>query len=1716
MPALEMNVNVEIRPEPTNNNGSEVMKELTKKVSQISLGDGSSDLPDGRRVSADDMDERRRRDEAYEYLCHLEEIRVWIGRVIGDEKLPEAVELEENLRNGVYLARLVRVFEPNLVPDKSIYDRNQSRFKSRGLNFKHTDNANHFITALKRCGGFPAELIPETLDVYEKKNMPKVIFCLHAFAMHLFKKGAAPMIQDLVGKVSWPENSIISIAGEFTEYGLEMPTFSKIGGVLAADLRVDEAAHHAAIIAVNESLDGVKPGEVVDAFRRSAAALEDVDARLGEHYHLVLVQAKAEKVAGILNRSFKMNMTLDAYDEYLTAAEIQGFIHCVNQEEALLNLRLAVKKEDRASISKILIANKLAMKNLCRDNVSVYVDGIISDKNLDRDKIQTSVNEINRKVTSENDVRDSLTQINEAIRRQDESALKKCVNHPSLKLPPLQELATPFLKEQLLKIMIDNGNADLTLPELTTELRSVHSVFSINDAVVEGDKNRLESLLENPSFESDESGYLTRHYLEVMFKLKSAKEALTPDEPFLTRDDIQDCLDDVRESTKREEEALKFASIVNAAVESKNDRSIISAFQSIGGIASIGGDAVKKEDAPLYLSMLDNAECRKGAGVDALRIEDIQYIVGKTKRLSIVANETAALVRDVDASLENGDVSFASCLGREVHSRLLQNASPEYYPDYFKAMKMSKELKSRSGDSPWVCNVFKENNIRQYVNVETSRSSWELPMDFNPSTSAILSNEEIQTTINLINSAKSRLQLLSSFEPTIEKFQALCKGVVYRRMRAASLRDRADATLRIQKWWRASARRRRQARLKFLRRNVRSVVIIQRWWRKLSLKSSFQHWKPFYEQRIQHIVTIQAWFRGCKVRRDYHCLKEEPNLNIRVLRKFIHLLDNNGGDFQEEIEMQRIQHEVIQLIKSNNQLEKGLDEMDVKIGLLIRNRISLQDVINQNKKISRARNADFRGVQKNGLKDLNAESRRKLEAYQNLFYLLQTNPSYLAKLIFEMPQNRSTKFMESVILTLYNYGSNSREEYLLMKLFETALNREVAQVNSVGKMVDVLNGNPLVVKMIISYARRASSSQEDGGMRKISSLSNPIQPEVVLKEVLQQVVTDTLRDPDLKIETNPVDIYKRWINVVESETGKSLNLPYNVSMEKALEHQAVTDKLERSIASLTKYVEKFLDVIAGCHEKLPYVIRFAGAILKKQLEERFPEAPSKAILKVVGNLLYYRYINPAIVAPDSFNIVDMPANKCLTTDQRRNLGSIAKILQLIASKKGFGKESPHLQPLNDFIMESHERMKKFFVDVCRVDDPETHFNMTRFHDACLLTKPSILIPAQEVVDAHQLFLEYEEAISPDHTDPLHDVLEELGEVATLEDLVGKSKIELDGEEAKKTEILLTLSSKETFVDESKKSSAQSLYIRTKHMIADLIRSQPGNSLQAILQTPASSKEECLHRKTVTRKMRHFRSSTNILDNAAMLSPNAAILKERTAPLDRIKPKVILNLRQLERIGLTSSHEGHKALLKEISDDIKNHHQHRRVRRRELNRLKTTKGVLKAKTHFLHEQADYYDQYIESCLANLNGSRRKNWRHASGFLRSGFAASIRGSRRSQPQPAKENGFAVPASKPKGPFRFTGRELYEKGILISIQGVSTEDLKDVLFELKSTELTGVFEVLAKYMGVVLESLEISIQYLLQLQYENVSVVHMCERVEINVNLLIFLLNKKFFGR
>lgn len=63
---------------------------------------------------------------------------------------------------------------------------------------------------------------------------------------------------------------------------------------------------------------------------------------------------------------------------------------------------------------------------------------------------------------------------------------------------------------------------------------------------------------------------------------------------------------------------------------------------------------------------------------------------------------------------------------------------------------------------------------------------------------------------------------------------------------------------------------------------------------------------------------------------------------MSIVQRFIHLLEQSQHDFWEESEVLRLQEEVVKRIRANRQLENDLDLMDIKIGLLVKNRITLQ------------------------------------------------------------------------------------------------------------------------------------------------------------------------------------------------------------------------------------------------------------------------------------------------------------------------------------------------------------------------------------------------------------------------------------------------------------------------------------------------------------------------------------------------------------------------------------------------------------------------------------------------------------------------------------------------------------------------------------------------------------------------------------------------------
>ncbi|XP_063433642.1 ras GTPase-activating-like protein IQGAP1 [Mytilus trossulus] len=1636
----------------------------------------------GAHMSADEMDELRKKNVAYEYLCHLEEAKVWIQACINEE-LPPTTELEEGLRNGVYLAKLGHFLAPKFVPVKRIYDREQTRFQARGLHFRHTDNINHFFIAMEKVG-LPKIFYPETTDIYDRKNMPRSIYCIHALSLFCFKLGIAPQIQDLYGKVQFTEEEISAMRSELEKYGIQMPAFSKIGGILANEMTVDDAALHAAIIAINEAIDNDNAEETMTALQNPSALLNQLHGESAEKYQTLLFAAKETKAEAARNRSLDKNLEHDVYDEYLTQAEIQGNVNKINTVEALVRVDDALSRKDKDLLLQLLKSHDLGIHNVKDENIDFYIihldeardnkmnNNTDKDSVLGKEEIQEAVNQGNLDADVEYQRALAVTNINLAIANDEVDHLVKVLQSPSSQLPPVFDTAGSLYMEEF-KNMKDEKQDDLDYDEIYAAVKVLSAVAAINQALDVGDPERtFKALCNEDACVPDLDEHNMEKYQKQLVSQKATKSEASCE--LLTHYEICTCIEEINQQVTEEHERVLAIGEINKAL-GKGDPTVT--FQALEQPSAKLNSIDEKQSYRYHVLLVrQKQEKEKETGDEdaELWIEEIQTSIESGNKDAETGLKMSKGLFDINSAIDGLEENLGDSLQNQDLG--LHSIIPECMDQYKDGLQKCREnkLKSGSGGSGWMMNRLKDGS-KFYYNKHQDTFAWARPDDVVKDHS-LLTKEEIQKVITDITSAHDRGQFLKANESFVVKIQSHTRGYLARKQykqRLHFMQTQIPAVVKIQAAWKGAKQKRKyQERLQYLQDKGDTAIKIQSFVRMWKAMRDFKKRLQYFKDNEAAVVKIQAFVRSNKARHDYRALMMEENPPLNVVQRFVHLLDASDVDYSEEIELQKLRQKVVSEIRSTKQLETDLDQMDIKIGLLIKNRISLQDVVSQDKKLSKYK--EDRSIPK-GLKALNKDCHDRLEAYQHLFYLLQTNPTYLAKLIFEMPQSKTTKFMESVIYSLFNYGSNQREEYLLIRLFKKALEEEIA--SKVDKMSDFVTGNPLVVKMIVGFNRNQRGQN-------------------ALRDMLSPLVNSVIEDKTLKINTNPIEVYKVWVNTTESTTGVTSGLPYDVTTEQALKHEEVQVLIQESVERLQGVSDFFLTTIAKSLDKIPYGMRYMAKILKTSLIARFPEAAEKDILKIVGNLLYYRYINSAIVAPDGFGIIDVGAEIKLSNDQRRNLGSVAKILQFAASNKGFGGDSSYLASMNNYIREAHEKFKKFCMEACEVPEPDVWFNVDQYTDLVTITKPVIYISAQEVCDTHQLLLQHQDQIAPDSQDSLHELLEDLSDVPTVIELLGgeipeDEKIqEMLIAQLGKTEISLTLTNKFE-VPQDDQADVKQLLIRTKRMVVDVIACQPAENVKQMLENPSTDEQEDIHQAIV--KKRDVRDKKMTESQGTGVVRQHSILSDARMPLSIMKTKITKNLQTLELEQVVTRKNNYQDIINMIAQDIRNQRRYRNQRKQELMKIKQTLKGLQEKRKFYESQIDYYNRYVKTCIDNLQ--KKSNYRKSRGLFKRGDADD------------KEHHEKL---------KYSGAKLYEKGIVLEIEGLPTNQFKNVQFEITGTKDPGVFDVNAKFMGVEMDKVELIFQDLLQLQYEGVAVIEMFNRAKINVNLLIFLVNRKFYGR
>ncbi|KAK7600242.1 hypothetical protein V3481_001789 [Fusarium oxysporum f. sp. vasinfectum] len=914
------------------------------------------------------------------------------------------------------------------------------------------------------------------------------------------------------------------------------------------------------------------------------------------------------------------------------------------------------------------------------------------------------------------------------------------------------------------------------------------------------------------------------------------------------------------------------------------------------------------------------------------------------------------------------------------------------------------------------------------------------------------------------------LEQLEEQEPQVTALQGNIRGFLYRQQHQAFLEELESHTPKIidlQSILRAMMERARvEDIMAELEQEEECIVAFQTAARGFIVRARFEEKKRFYNENMQKVIKIQSFVRAKVQGEAYKSLTTGKNPPVNAVKNFVHLLNDSDFDFNEEIEFERIRKTVVQQVRQNEMLENYIDQLDIKIALLVKNKITLDEVVRHQhnyggNSMHFIANSSMSSANQFDLKALNKSSRKKLESYQQLFFNLQTQPQYLARLFKRIREQgtaeKECKRIELLMMSLFGYAQKRREEYYLLKLIARSIREEIVSARDVQ---DFIRGNFFWSKLLNNYTR----SPRD---RKY------------LRDLLGPLIRDNIvEDPALDLESDPMQIYRSAINNTELATGRPDQRPLDVPREVAIRDPETRRLFIDHLRDLREICDQFFLALEDFLHKMPYGLRFVCNQIFENLRQQFKREPPENLLQVVSSWLWRFYLQPAVVAPENVGVIE----KALSPLQKRNLSEVAKVISQIASGRPFGGENVYLQPLNAFVAESVERLHQITSDLIAVPDAERTFDIDEFNDLYAKNKPTLYIKMTDVFSIHNLVAAELQTMCPGRDDVLREIMHDLGSAKNNENEMNA---------AGSSDIHMFLTPKLHDVDDPE-ADVKALFMETKRCVLYIIRVQTGANLLDILVKPISPEDDHKWRMLL-------RDEFSVGSNTRGAYSDANMIDVTRMTYQELKRTALENIMRLEKLGRITKHNYYQDVLNAIALDIRTKSRRRVQRQRELEGVRMTLSNLHEKAKYLEQQRKSYDDYIESAMATLQNKKgrkkfllpfTKQYNHQRELERSGRVPKF------------------------GSYKYSARALSEKGVLVSWSGIN--DFEKINMTISCDEV-GVFSLEGSrgHIQIPGASALVPIEDLLQAQFEAHQFMTLFEgSLKLNVNLLLHLLYKKFY--
>lgn len=502
--------------------------------------------------------------------------------------------------------------------------------------------------------------------------------------------------------------------------------------------------------------------------------------------------------------------------------------------------------------------------------------------------------------------------------------------------------------------------------------------------------------------------------------------------------------------------------------------------------------------------------------------------------------------------------------------------------------------------------------------------------------------------------------------------------------------------------------------------------------------------------------------------------------------------------------------------------------------------------------------------------------------------------------------------LQTVMFTLYGNQYESREEHLLLTMFQSVL---TYQFDNTPEYSSLLRQNTPVSRMMTTYTRRGPG-------------------QAYLKEVLADQVNSLIELHDVDLEINPLKVYETMVHQIEVDSGSLPSyLPKSVTAEVASENEQVQKIIEPRLKMLTDIANSFLGTIIDGIDEAPYGIRWICKQIRSLSRRKYPDAQDHTVCTLIGGFFFLRFINPAIVTPRSYMLIDgTPSEK-----PRRTLTYIAKMLQNLANKPSYAKE-PYMAKLQPFIEQNKERVNKFLLDLCEVQDFYESLEMDNY---VALTKRDLelQITLNEVYATHGLLEKHATALAAEPNSHLQVLLQDLGpappQVPRKENrtmtipLFSKWETALDDLNA-----ALDITQEEVYFMEAKSTFVQ------------IMRSLPNNS--AVMRRPLRL--------------------DRIAEAAATLKNDAVMVRKGIRTMELLS--------QLQELGVIDRSDDFSLLRDEVEQELVHLGSLKEKVVEETKKLEEVFRTIRDHNAYLVGQLDTYKSYLHNVRNQSEGKQRK--------------------------------------------------------------------------------------------------------------------------------------------